>query len=153
MNRTHLSPDQLIDAMYGTVPEDAHLDACPECRARLQSMQDRRALSVDGPRASDVFFHQQRRRIMDRLAEPQRPAFAPVRSVWVPAAVAALMVVGIVISRPGDTPAVGDATELQEIALDASDAGWFEDTFSELQASEPRALNPMRNLFSEGALQ
>jgi len=96
MNRTHLSPDQLIDLLYEIAPADAHLNGCPECSAKLRQMQTQQA-QIATVSAPDAFYHRQRRQILRRMAEPARPAFAPTRSVWVPAAVAALLVVRMVV--------------------------------------------------------
>lgn len=156
MNRTHLSPDQLIDLLYEIVPADAHLDECAECAAKLRQMQahQKQGAAVAAP---DAFYHHQRRQILERMAEPARPAFAPTRSVWVPAAVAALLVVGMAVSRPKPRVAAPRAAEtvaqIREVSAEGADTGWFEDTYTEMQGSEPRALSPMRNLFAEGAVK
>lgn len=154
MNRTHLSPDQLIDLLYEIAPADAHLNECPECSAKLREMRARQA-EFSSVSTSEAFYHRQRRQILERMAEPARPAFAPTRSVWVPAAVAALLVVGMVVSRPKPrvaAPRVAETVaQVTEVSADSIEAGWFEDTYTEMQGSEPRALSPMRNLFAEGA--
>jgi hypothetical protein len=117
-------------------------------------MQERRTLTADAELQPAAFYHRQRRQILARAAEPQPAGFAPTRAVWVPAALAALMAVGIVMSRPvkpvASAPPVG---KMQQVSLEGTDAAWFEDTYSEMQASEPRALSPMRNLFSEGLVE
>jgi anti-sigma factor RsiW len=146
----HLSNDQLIDALYGVASHE-HLDACPECQARLARMQQvQRAPAASSE--SDAFFHRQRREVMARMASPEPSSFAHVRAVWLPAAMAALLAVGVMLSRPGKTPTSVPAAPAEAVVMEASDAGWFEDVYSEMQGSEPRALSPMRSLFVEGAV-
>lgn len=152
MNRPHLTQDQLIDALYGVAESSQHLEDCLECQARLQAFEQPQAQSGDAQLPAH-FYHQQRRRILDRLSAPSSPRLSPV---WVPAAVAALMAVGLVLSRHSGAPqsrpqAPSSAVEIREAVLDETETGWFEDTYTEMQGSEPRALSPMRSLFAEGS--
>ena len=155
MSRPHLTQDQLIDALYGVVASTEHLDGCPECQARLQAFEQCQVQSGDAQVFPASFYHQQRRRILDRLSAPAGPSMS---RVWVPATVAALMAVGLVLSRPSGAPksrpqtTVSTVAEIREAVLDESETGWFEDTYTEMQGSEPRALSPMRSLFVEGSL-
>ena len=138
---SHLNHDQLIDALYG-LDTSGHLDACPECLARLERMRQQSAAS---PAQSDAFYHRQRRAILTRMAAP-----APSRAMWLPAAVAALLAVGVLVFRSSPALSPADSTSVaEEVALDP---GWFDDLYSETQVYEPRALSPMRGLFAEGAI-
>ena len=154
MSQMHLSQDQLIDVLYGVAASEQHLDACAECQARLAMLGHRREQSAKAADLPANFYHQQRRRILDRLSQPARPSLSPV---WVPAAVAALMAVGLMLSRPVTAPKprphVSTTAEVREASFEECDNGWFEDTYTEMQVSEPRAFTPMRSLFAEGVVK
>ena len=147
----HLSQDQLIDVLYG-VSVSQHLDTCPECQSRLAHMQQMQSASIASAQP-DAFFHRQRRTILARMTVPEARPFLRPQAVWVPAAVAALLAVGVMLSRPPKQPVPGQPVRVaEEVVLDNSDSGWFEDVYSDMQATEPRALSPMRSLFVEGAV-
>ena len=148
----HFSEDELLLRLYGAYEKNgAHLDACPKCRERWFALLDRREELV-GELQAAVKHHdllQQRRQILNRIEQPAR-AHGPLRSVWVPATVAALLVAGIIAEKVPEPkqaspkPSISKADEASEL-----EARWFEDVYSVSQRLEPRAASPIRGLFAE----
>jgi hypothetical protein len=138
MNRLHLSNDQLLDRIYGLAGDDPHFDACPECQARWTHMQLLREQS-SLPTPGAAFFHRQRRAVLERIAEPPRTYG------WVPATVAAALMVVLAVTRTAPEPTA--PAPKAETAL--IEAGWFEETYSATRALEPAASSPLRELFVE----
>jgi hypothetical protein len=143
----HLSDDQLIAHLYGIADESArlHLDACEECQIRWAEIELRRRASITAvqPAAEDIFVRQ-RRIVLENGARP-----TPLRSPWLPACAAALALAGIVLLRPSQPSrtlppvAVSDPAPVLE-------AGWFDEAYASSASIEPRAAQPLRELFSSG---
>jgi hypothetical protein len=141
----HLSDDQLLDRLYGVGADGgSHLDSCPpcpQCQARWNEIQQRRAQAAVVAQPPAELFRRQRRQIQNRLVSPP----AGSRFVWAPAAVAVLLLAGIAITEtarknPVSVPVAETASEIME-------AGWFEDAYSATRELEPWAAAPLRELF------
>lgn len=153
----HLTDDQLIERLYcaslSRAGEDAHFDACPECRDRARDLDRARARSVPESIPPPDYFDRQRREILARIAAPVERRI--LGSVWVPASLAVVLAAGLAIARwtlpePSLDSAANsmNGTELIEIL----EPGWFEDTYSAMSMAEPRAASPIRGLFAEAPL-
>jgi hypothetical protein len=69
---SHVSEERLLDVMEGTAAGDrAHVEACPQCRARLAEAQDGLVLatSVQVPEPSPLYWDSLRRQVSRRLDE------------------------------------------------------------------------------------
>ena len=54
MNGGHWTDQDLINHVYGVGPEDEHLQACSECRARWMAISERRTLVLEAPEISGL---------------------------------------------------------------------------------------------------
>jgi hypothetical protein len=82
----HLSRDELIDSLDGTLPpaREAHVDSCATCRAERASLQQvlHRVAAVEVPEPSPLFWEHFGARIREAVAlQPQ-----PAASRWTPSA-------------------------------------------------------------------
>ncbi len=122
----HLTPDEQIDSLEGTLGPDraAHLDVCGTCRddvARLRETFDA-ARRVDVPEPSPLFWQHQAARISELVAGEsiQRPRSAWTYAAWAGSA-AAVAAAGLLFLRTASTPVPSSlAVGLQ--ARDASPA-------------------------------
>ncbi len=138
MNGNHYTGDELLGRLYGAGREDAHLDHCPECRARWEALQSRRAqLLAAGPALDPAFLARQRAAILERAARSR-----PLATRLAPAYAAALLVaMAAVLTRPVEPPAP---------ALSArGDSQVFAEAYALLQRDVPRAGLPIQALFEE----
>ena len=137
----HWTEDEFTQWMYGLRPTDAHLEECPECGAEARRLTARRQSLTEAAAAEEApadLLAAQRRDVYQRLGQ------SPVR--WMPriqAAVVALMIVLVALTfslRSPRTPAALGAP---------ADDQLFSDLASIEQSSEPRAAQPIHNLFEE----
>ncbi len=137
----HLTDQQLVDRLYGIEGAGlaGHLEACPECQARWNRVIQRREVAASVEPVAAEFFQQQRREIQDRIAKP-----SSVFEMWVPATIALVLGLGLVMTRPGPKP-VNLAPEETAAVVEAN---WFEDTYSAGRQLEPSATSPIRRLFA-----
>jgi hypothetical protein len=130
----HLSTDQLVDRIY-EVGQDAHLDHCADCRARLERLLEMRAASAAPSAVASSFLAAQRRNIYARMGEKPQ-----TRAKWVPAmAAACLIVAGVLVHRP----------EPQTVKPEVYDAQLFSDVYSMEQSTEPIAAQPIHAIFDQ----
>jgi hypothetical protein len=135
----HLSDDDLLDRLYGLAdsdPADAsgHLERCADCQGRWLRLQNERARIAAPGEVSASFLAGQRRRIYARLGERPRPQMR-----WAPAlAASCLLAVGVFLYRPAPAPHPAVV----------SDAQLFSDVYSMEQSVEPRAAEPIHELFA-----
>jgi hypothetical protein len=136
MGARHWSDEELLAGLYGVGPTDGHPNDCADCRQRWELMCRRQEdLRLTEPNLSGAFLASQRRAITARTeGRPRSSRFQVVP--WLAAVV--LLLLAILINRPA--PKLRPAPEV-------SDAQFFEDVFSTVSRSEPRALEPVRSLF------
>ena len=125
----HLTPDEQIDSLEGTLGPDraAHLDACGTCRdevARLRETFDA-ARRVDVPEPSPLFWQHQAARISELVAgEPiQRPRSAWTYAAWAGSA-AAVAAAGLLFLRTASTPvpsSLGAGLQAHDVSSALSD--------------------------------
>lgn len=125
--------------LYGLKDPDQHLDECPECRGEMERLRLTREQITTAPAPSEEvsreFLAAQRRRIYARLEQPLRN---PLLMRWVlSAAMLLLMIAGITFQQLHKTPAA------------ISDEQLFRDLSSIEQSAEPKAIQPIHNLFEE----
>ena len=101
--RVHLSEESTIDAVHGEAPPDVrrHLEACPECAARVAEAQGALALAVDAevPEPPPLYWETFRTQVGRRVAEEPRRSLVP----WlVPVlATAAAVLIAVSFQRSG----------------------------------------------------
>lgn len=141
----HLTDDQLIDRLYGMDPAgDAHLDVCPECASRWETLQEKRGQIV-GQVPQGVLWSEQRRQILERVEGGPEPSWN-WRRAWAPVLLTSVVLAaGVWIYRPASPPQPSPVAA----AVDTVEAGWFEETYSVMQPDEPRAAGPIRVLFEQ----
>jgi len=134
----HWTENDFQHWLYGLKDPDQHLDECPDCRSEIERLSRRRAAIAASAEASEVspeFLAAQRRQIYRRLEEPRRN---PVLLRWVlSAAMLLLMVAGITFQQLHKAPPA------------ISDEQLFSDLSSIEQTAEPKAIQPIHNLFEE----
>lgn len=121
---THLTADELIDAMEGVLEaaRQAHLDTCEQCRGELAELSSvlREARAVDLPEPSPIFWQHFSRRVrtaIDAEALPSSGWTAWLRwPVLVPLGAVALLLIAIGLR----TPAPIDQPPSQASANDAA---------------------------------
>lgn len=146
---SHLSEEQLIQHVYGIGLADEHLNACPECRARLDALEERRALSTQVSEPEPAFYVRQRQAVMERLQ--QRQGWWNWRGASA-VATCTVLAVGLYLYSPWKQ-ADPVAVERAERAEMLRDAKLFEEAL-DLSKAEPAAAAPVSELLSaEGSLQ
>jgi hypothetical protein len=138
-NVQHLSDDDLLDRLYGLADSglagtNGHVESCADCQRRWLRLQNERARLAAPVEVSTSFLAGQRRQIYARLGEKPRPQMK-----WAPAlAASCLLAVGAFLYRPAPAP--------HPPAV--SDAQLFSDVYSMEQSVEPRAAEPIHELFA-----
>ena len=132
---SHLTEDALIEQIYlGETP--THVAECEGCRSKFENLRARYADPRSQLEPSAAFLAQQRARIMERVATPQR------HWGWVPSfAAACLVVVAGVTYRNMEAPK--PIVELSDQQIVAS-------AFAAAQVAGPQAAQPMQGLFDAG---
>lgn len=96
--RVHLSEESTIDAVNGEASADVrrHLEACPECGARVAEARSALALAVDAevPEPPPLYWETFRTQVGRRVAEEPRRA----RAAWLAPVLAAAAAVLIAVS-------------------------------------------------------
>lgn len=135
----HLSDDALLDALYGLTGNEPHLRECAICAQRFSEWRRKRENAAGAPDVSSDFLAAQRRKIYERLEQPE-----PKRLRWAPAlAMACLVAVGALVYHPATPPA-------PQQRGDVSDSQLFSDAYSMDQSLEPSAAAPIHALFEGG---
>lgn len=103
---THLTPDELIDAMEGILAPDrrAHLTTCDECRRQLEDLAGalNEATQSSIPEPSPLYWQQFSRRVnaaIDRHSVEARPQWLRWQAL-LPLGAMAMMVIALVSSVP-----------------------------------------------------
>ena len=122
--------------LYGVKDEDQHVAACADCRAEMERLRvERRRLTAE-PEVSADFLAAQRRSIYSRLEEGRTSHWAAWRWVLSSAMLLAI-VVGLTIPRWHKTaPAMSDDQLFRELSAME-------------QSAEPKAIQPMHDLFEQ----
>lgn len=134
----HWTEDQFIGRLYGLAGgDDAHLDACPQCRGRWQTLAAHRASITAAPEIPAGLLAAQRRAIYRRLENKPAPVLR-----WVPVAGAMLvLVIGLVMFRPG-------RQTIAPLSAPGDDAV-FAEVYSLEQNVAPLAAKPIEALFED----
>jgi hypothetical protein len=141
----HLSRDEMIERLYGMDTGADHLEGCPECSARFQALESKRAELASPEDVPAELLAAQRRAVYSRMGERPRSFQA-----WVPAlATAALVALGIYVYQPiahhPQKIAPGKIISAQQV--DLGDAQLFSEAVSMEQTAEPLAVAPIHELF------
>ena len=136
---SHWTEDDFNNWLYGLKTDDSHLAACAGCRAESERLTAIRQQVTAEPEVASDFLAAQRRAIYERLGHP-RPHRAAVR--WAVSLATVILLFGLSVAylRPNRPP--------QPIYTHA-DEQLFSDLTQIEQTSEPRAIQPMHNLFEE----
>ena len=136
----HWTETEFLRWLYTGDGDAGHLDVCPACRNRAQAMIQRRRITTTPPEISWEVLAAQRRSIYRRLGS------APMQ--WVPrrwaVALASFLCVAA-LSLAVIRSWTGDDAPLYT----SSDAKLFSDLVSIDQSEEPKAIQPIRNLFED----
>jgi len=134
----HWTETDFQNWLYGLREEDQHLSECSECQGEMERLNRERHRIAAQPEVSREFLAAQRRRIYQRLEQPRRNTHA-LR--WVlSAATLLLMIVGITFQQL--------ALHKKPSAM-SDDEKLFRDLSSIEQSAEPKAIQPIHNLFEE----
>jgi hypothetical protein len=135
----HWTENDFTEWIYGLKAGSSHLTDCADCSRIAESLQRRKAEATRPPDVSPGFLAEQRRNIYARLDRPRRHWAS---SRWVLSFAMLLMVMiasfGIFRERPSTVPLATPADEKL-----------FSDLASIDQSNEPRAIQPIENLFEQ----
>ena len=142
----HWGDEDLIGRLYGLDPaaglDAAHLDACPVCADRWQSLQLRRGRLLEAeaaaPAGSDERLRAQRVAVWKRLEQPRRGWLTRALPL---AATALTITIGIALHQV-QPPA--PSSQLAAI----SDEQLFSEIASVVSQETPVAADPIRALFA-----
>jgi hypothetical protein len=140
--KPHWEEQDFTQWMYGLKEQDEHVLGCPQCQAEVARLAvERRGLTVE-PEVPHEFLAAQRRSIYKRLDESVHTFHSLVRArILAPvSAVAVLAAIGIALMLP--KPA-------QPPLFTESDQKFFTEIGSMEQSAEPRAIQPIHNMFEE----
>lgn len=138
MIHEHWSDDQLIARAYGVGAEPSHLETCPECRARWNSISGRRSQLPMRVIVSEGELAANRAGILNRIKRP-RQATSPLRAAAALAGISA-MALGLSFWQNQRS------AELRQEVTSTSDTQLFADAYAALER-EPRAVTPVKALF------
>ncbi len=126
--------------MFGVQDEDEHVRSCPQCQAELSRLLVVRNRAAAEPEVSHEFLAAQRRSIFNRLHAPARN--------WMRARVWAPVSAGVVLAALGAALLL-PPKRAQQPMFTESDRKFFTEISSMEQSSEPRAIEPIHNMFEE----
>ena len=134
----HWTKEDFNHWLYGLKDDDGHFAECAQCRSESERLLAIRKQITVEPEVAPEFLAAQRRAIYERLQQPRR-RHAPMR--WVMSLATVVLVVGLSIAflRP----------RAPQPIYTHADEQLFSDLTSIEQTSEPRAIQPMHNLFEE----
>jgi|HubBroStandDraft_6_1064221.scaffolds.fasta_scaffold69370_4 hypothetical protein len=126
--------------MFGLKEEDEHLRSCPQCQTEIARLTAVRNSITSQPEVSHEFLAAQRRAIYNRLHQPSH-RWTRAR-IWAPiSAGVALAAIGVALMLPPKAT--------QQPLFTESDQKFFTEIGSMEQSSEPRAIEPIHNMFEE----
>ena len=129
---THLTPDELIDAMEGVLAPErhAHLGSCDECRRQLEELSsvlsDAKQAAV--PEPSPLFWPHFSQRV--RIAIEQEPDSGKWSSwlrwqVLLPIGAAAMIMLGLMMTLPLDNVSPGTTDMVNATPLEPAGESWM----------------------------
>jgi len=143
----HWDDENLLLRLYGADPSAhlslSHFDECPECAQRWAILTSSRAQMLGAqPTAacSDDRLRAQRLSVWDRIERSSRPR--AVRLIPA-AATLCVLLLAVGLNRPVPQPAP------QQVATAISDEEFFSEIASVVNDDTPRAVEPIRGLFSD----
>ena len=125
---THLTPDELIDAMEGLLApqRQAHLATCEQCRRHLEdlagALSEAKQSSI--PEPSSLYWRQLSRRVNEAIDAPSAGAW-PRWLRWpvlLPLGAAAMIVVALMVAKPQQTRV--ESTNVSASAPAAAEDTW-----------------------------
>ena len=129
---THLTPDELIDAMEGALaPErQSHLGACAECRRQADELAGvlHEAKQVRVPEPSPLFWNHFSQRV--RVAIDQEPAPGGPWPAWLrwhvllPVGAAAMIILGLMMTMPIEQPPAGESIAYESSPFEPAGESW-----------------------------
>jgi hypothetical protein len=145
----HLSDDALVEAIYGVRDIQPEVAECTDCAGRWQQAQAVRTQAVQPVDVSAEFLAAQRRRIYQRIDQPQ-PWHRSVLK-WAPGlAAAGLMIAGFLTYSPGSGTSPTEKASVAE-TQEISDSQLFSELYSLEQSVEPSAAAPIRAMFEDSS--
>lgn len=141
----HWTDEQLIEYLYGVGPENAHVDACTDCQARLAAMEVNRETDLsrcDGEIAFE-FLAAQRRKIYARLTTPATRRWTQLQPRRLAATAATLAVLG------GGLFLYEEHQKQQMIDNKLSDAQLAQQVSNMAEEAEAQPTAPLQALFEE----
>lgn len=136
---THWTDADFLNHLYEVGPPVTHLDECEKCRAQWEHyLAARRAVTLPAT-VQQSFLSGQRLRIEQRI---NRRSAWPAYIKWSPALALAALVLFVFAWRTPPPRAEHRA---------ASDAQLMSEIYQTLSDPEPRAVEPLRGLFQQGA--
>lgn len=127
---SHLTPDELIDAMEGALPSEqqAHLSSCLECRQQLDALAGvlNEAKQVSVPEPSPLFWQHFSTRVNEGIDNQTAGAW-PQWLRWqvlLPLGAVAMLILGVMLSVP--KPDRNDPVAINDPAVTepSSDDNW-----------------------------
>jgi hypothetical protein len=132
----HWTENDFEQWLYGLKEQDSHTGTCEECSAELERLTLTRRFAVAEPEIPEEFLAEQRRSIYHRLQNAGRN-FAPLR--WA-VSLAVLLAVVVSLTLPLSKKPTLPLTNDEQLY---SDLARIE------QTDEPKAIQPLHNLFEE----
>jgi anti-sigma factor RsiW len=141
MQDKHWTDDELVSTLFDVGPTGGHLERCPDCARRYQSIKQKHAgIQQASAPVTESRLAAQRRAVRAQLEKRDRTLF-PILAPSLAAVV--LLILGVFIAfRPDATkpaeqvPAIVEDREIEEI-------------FQLSSNSEPAAIEPVQSLFEE----
>ncbi|HLG95819.1 MAG TPA: hypothetical protein VKX49_05860 [Bryobacteraceae bacterium] len=131
----HWTENDFQNWLYGLKEPDTHSNECADCRSEMERLQNQRRAAMRQPEVSPEFLAAQRRNIYARLQRAPRLNWTAWR--WV-LSTAMLLALAFALAIP---------RWLHKPAPPVSDEQLFSDLAAMEQTAEPKAIQPMHNLF------
>lgn len=133
MEHRHLDVDGALRASYGVL-EDPAWRGCPECKAAVGRLDERRAHQQRELALPEWFWQRQRQAVLLATLEPARPRWIGV------AALAGVLVAALLVIQPAPKAPP---------RLSAEDERLFQEVSKTVNRVEPQALAPISLLLTQ----
>jgi hypothetical protein len=137
---THLTPDELIDAMEGMLPPErqAHLSTCADCRRELDELAGvlNEARQASSPEPSPLFWNHFSARVNRAIDAGSANAW-PQWLQWqvlLPLGAAAIVIAALILTVPRSAPQAGEAARVAPVAPEALGAPASDDNWTAIAA-------------------